>query len=675
MTWSKPQQTQFLKTKGKYIVDEQDKRVFLGGFNLGNWLLIEPWMLKLNELEGITAGRDIFDLLEKRFGPDKSDQLYKLYLDNFITEEDIQYLAGLGINFIRLPFWYRALFDKRYSNKEMSYLDRAIRWCKKYNLYLLIDFHGAPGGQSNDSGILGEKQQNRLWGDEKYIKELIRMWEKIAEKVKDEPIVAGYDILNEAMGVPDIKTLMELYDRIYKAIRKIDKRHIIYMEDALKGIHRMPRPDSMGWKNVVYSFHYYPGFAAEDDMSRIKQGYQVFLPSLRAAQEYFDVPIHVGEFNSMSMTKGGVEFLRRYMRIFTEYQWPWNIWNYKKIMTDEEDMWGLAGIYTGWKVPDMKVLSFRNMEKLFKSFHTKKLKKNSLYEFMVKNFFSNKKKYTLVRSLYKDGHILIPRNGLLLRKQEHKGIRVNWNRLASSFTSWSSGDSAIWKINIEKDGPYKISLNYGATNNDPGIELLIDNYNYRILNLKETPGDYDGSTNIEIGKVEFQKGPHLLEVKGLSPGEKIMELHSVNVIPIKEKPGMNLLKPSLDHDILLTPLHNIELNRREDLCIEWHNNPPNIGHISDKESFQWEIDSPFEAEYLFSSLFSSPCTNVKMEVYLNEKLTDTIILPDTGEWFKYKEVKGRSVHLRKGLNILKCVMSSPSVEGLGNIRSIQLLKN
>ena len=34
-----------IKVQGRYLVDQSGKRVILNGTNLGNWLMLEMWML------------------------------------------------------------------------------------------------------------------------------------------------------------------------------------------------------------------------------------------------------------------------------------------------------------------------------------------------------------------------------------------------------------------------------------------------------------------------------------------------------------------------------------------------------------------------------------------------------------------------------------------------------
>jgi hypothetical protein len=54
------QRMSFLKTDGRMIVNEQGQEVLLGGFNLGNWLLVEPWMIKLSGDNGAPTGKEVF---------------------------------------------------------------------------------------------------------------------------------------------------------------------------------------------------------------------------------------------------------------------------------------------------------------------------------------------------------------------------------------------------------------------------------------------------------------------------------------------------------------------------------------------------------------------------------------------------------------------------------------
>lgn len=664
----------WLKVSGQKIVNERGEEVFLAGFNLGNWLLVEPWMLKLSGLDGIQAGRDIFDLFEKRFGPEKGREIYFTHADNYITEEDIRYLAGLGVNFVRVPFWYRALFDAKYARKELHYLDQAVNWCRKHGVYVLIDMHSAPGGQSSDTGILGERLKNQLWTSEENIRETIRMWQTIARKYRDDPVVAGYDLLNEATGAPSYETLMKVYDRIYRAIREIDTKHIIFIEDALKGIYRMPPPRDMGWENVVYSFHFYPGFGGPDNMEEIIAASQVTLPSLKAASDYLQVPFHAGEFNSMTISKGGIEYLRRYMQIFREYGWSWNIWSYKRIDDNDEDRWGLAGKVADWQVPDLNKMSFEEAKAFFRNFNFRTAGKNAAYEAMIRDFFLESRNFRRKEYLTKEKIVLAPQNGHMIRSAFNSGIRVEWNRKKINFGFWNRDDSVLWKIEISREnaGIYRMTLDYATDSPEARLNLILDHYLHKKIALPRTRGGWEGYTPSVEGYIRLSEGVHFLKLTGVSPDAGVMNLRSVLLERVSSAPA--LLEASPEAEIVLSPFEARRMNRKKSLCVEWQNNPPNFGCMSGWESVEWEIDSLREADYDLGFLFSTPHSGIMFEIYWNEELFKTIKVPSTGGWHDYSVIRPGTVRMKKGKNGVRFVILSGFDENSGNLRSVRLKK-
>ena len=65
------------------------------------------------------------------------------HFDTFITEKDIEYIANLGFDHVRVPVDYNVLEDEEGNVKEngFGYLQSCLDWCKKYGLHMLIDLH------------------------------------------------------------------------------------------------------------------------------------------------------------------------------------------------------------------------------------------------------------------------------------------------------------------------------------------------------------------------------------------------------------------------------------------------------------------------------------------------------------------------------------------------------
>ena len=102
-----------------------------------------------------------------------------------------------------------------------------------------------------------------------------------------------YDLLNEPNC--DVNSYLQknnlvtisVYNRLYKAIREVDKDHIMTMEGIWR-LYNLPAPWFIGWTNVVYQLHFY-------DTSNFMYSLLVFFAKLYP----YNVPLYVGEFKPM----------------------------------------------------------------------------------------------------------------------------------------------------------------------------------------------------------------------------------------------------------------------------------------------------------------------------------------------------------------------------------------
>lgn len=73
--------------------------------------------------------------------------------ETWVTEDDFASWARAGLNHVRLPIGYWALDIKQgepWVSGSWEYVIKAAEWCKKYNLQLMVDLHGAPGSQNGN---------------------------------------------------------------------------------------------------------------------------------------------------------------------------------------------------------------------------------------------------------------------------------------------------------------------------------------------------------------------------------------------------------------------------------------------------------------------------------------------------------------------------------------------
>lgn len=332
-----------LSVEDGYLVDENGEQVLLFGVNLGNWMLMETWMNAITGYSGDWAHYDTLALLNERFGAEKTAELMRVYEENFITEQDIAQIEKLGFNCVRVPFWYRNfmledgtwLTENMDENPGFQRLDWLIEQCGAHGIYVILDLHGAPGGQSTNHST-GKAGRNVLYTDEASMQAAERLWTAIAARYKDSPVVAAYDLLNEPQNNGDtygvnnwpaesedaVQNTNAAYDRLYRAVRSVDGEHLISLE-GIWSTTVLPDPEEMGYENMLYQLHLY-----DTDKGMI----QYRVKELKTARKDWDVAVLVGEFNNFAEEAYAC---RQYVKNDISYV----KWTYKTMNTG--DNWGL----------------------------------------------------------------------------------------------------------------------------------------------------------------------------------------------------------------------------------------------------------------------------------------------------------------------------------------------
>lgn len=346
----------FLHTNGQDIVNESGQKILLKGVGLGNWLLPEGYMWKF----GINGDRPrkIEKLIADLIGKEKAANFWKIFRQNYITEADIKRIAELGFNSVRPALNSRLFLTEGekpvYVEEGFQLIDSLVTWCKKYNLYVIIDMHGAPGGQTGANIDDSPNNIPELFIERKYQDQLVELWVKLAQRYKDEPIVAAYDLLNEPLpintGAADkYKHLLEpLYKRITAAIRKVDQKHMITLEgfNWSNDWSLFTKPFD---NNVFYQFHYYC-WARPDNLNEIDE-------FLRKRDE-LNTPIWVGETGE----KGNAIYWAT-TQLFESKNIGFSFWPWKKMDTkntpysiNKPTNWDLIAEYSkGGAKPDPEI--------------------------------------------------------------------------------------------------------------------------------------------------------------------------------------------------------------------------------------------------------------------------------------------------------------------------------
>ncbi len=316
----------FLTTKGQDIVNRKGEKVRLKGVNLGAWMIFEGWLCPYeDDLDHYT----VLEKLTERFGEEKAYELFNTYMDNWITEYDLDEIKKMGFNCVRVPFWFRNFYYDDNGRKildengewDFSRLEWVVSECAERKLYVVLDMHGAVGYQS-DAPHSGKGHSVGLYADteqgERYRELTDELWTEIATRFKDEPAVAMYDLLNEPMCDVEAteferrKNNEMIYTRLYDTIRTVDSEHIITMEAIWTAI-ALPLAWTKGWENVVYQVHFY-------NNSNFIFNFFAWVTKFI----YSDVPMMMGEFYPHQKTTWDNCF-----RTLDKANYSWFLWTYK----------------------------------------------------------------------------------------------------------------------------------------------------------------------------------------------------------------------------------------------------------------------------------------------------------------------------------------------------------
>ncbi|MHB8888909.1 MAG: glycoside hydrolase family 5 protein [Acidobacteriaceae bacterium] len=307
-------ETGFVHTNGQQLVTPDGKTLMLRGTNLGNWLEPEGYMFHF--AGGPQSPREIEQLFNELIGPAAAEAFWRQYRKNYITEQDIAFLHRTGFNVVRVPMHYK--FFESDPSEGFALIDQLVKWCRQNHIYIILDMHCAPGGQTG-ANIDDSWNYPWLYESPESQQQLIDTWKRIAHHYRNEPTILGYDLLNEPIpNFPQLqkynKDLEPIYKRVTAAIRTVDRHHVVILGGAQwdGNFSVFGKPFD---KNVMYTFHQY-----------------WMPPTQHAVQKYVDfrstynVPIWLGESG-----ENNDAWITQYRELLDKNQISWTFWPYKKM--------------------------------------------------------------------------------------------------------------------------------------------------------------------------------------------------------------------------------------------------------------------------------------------------------------------------------------------------------
>lgn len=314
--------SKFITIDGPNLVAPDGEKFFIRGTNLGNWLNPEGYMFGFSKTN---SASNINLMLSQLVGPDFTAEFWRAFKDNYITEKDIDFIVSTGANTIRVPFHYKLFTDEDYmgltaEQDGFERIDQLVEWCRGKGVYLILDMHDAPGGQTGDN-IDDSHGYPWLFESEESQKLYCDIWKRIAQHYKNEPVILGYDLLNEPIA-PYFENQAEIdaklagvYKRGVEAIRTVDKNHIILLGGAQWNGNFKPLENTLFDDKIMYTCHRYGGGT---DANAIR--------SFIEFRDRYNRPMYMGEIGHNTD-----EWMASFCKTMVENNIGYTFWPYKKI--------------------------------------------------------------------------------------------------------------------------------------------------------------------------------------------------------------------------------------------------------------------------------------------------------------------------------------------------------
>ncbi len=286
-----------LRVAGDRIVNASGHPVYLRGFQGVEFYSVDTeWYLQATQVRGEDPA-----LLDR----------YAVDLHRYtLTDFDLREFRSVGANVVRIWFQLHELEKQpyRYSETALTLLEATVNAIGEQGIYVIPVLGGTGQNPFEDS----QPYLKRGWGvwdrGNGIWERTVALWGAVAERLADNPYVAGYDLINEPQA-PSKATLHDYYQEVIGAIRSRDRHHILFLEtDVAK-----PLQHQLGGRyddaNLAASFHfYYPAnftlLHDPDPALRYPGDYRLCLPNQRCVvtrwdrdtlAQLFDVALHLPE--------------------------------------------------------------------------------------------------------------------------------------------------------------------------------------------------------------------------------------------------------------------------------------------------------------------------------------------------------------------------------------------
>jgi len=328
-----------IHTEGRWIKDEKGRVILLRGMNLSNKAKSPP------------------------FHPLRDDQ-----------EAELDRLKAWGFNSLRYLIIWEAIepapgvYNQYYLSKLDEWVDRAT----SRGFYLVLDMHqdiysrvfcgdGAPewaaltylpGPDCSETWYLNyfspavQASFDNLWTNDLLQDHYIKAFQEVARRYKDNPLVIGYDIINEPhpgslpLNGPDFEQerLEPFYKKLIPALRNVHPGCLIFFEPSIVvGGGLKTYLGKMPFSNLVFAPHYYDPMVMwvnPYDGKRTRAMAAFDLLEKESREQLGDIPWWVGEWGILASTTNSLGYMKDQAELMDEFLAGWADWDYNILEDD-----------------------------------------------------------------------------------------------------------------------------------------------------------------------------------------------------------------------------------------------------------------------------------------------------------------------------------------------------
>ncbi|NOZ05413.1 MAG: cellulase family glycosylhydrolase [Chloroflexi bacterium] len=298
------------------------------------------------------------------------------------VQTDLDQLAGWGANYVNIshPGLFTETAPYTVDLSIQNNLDNLLTMTARADMFAVISFRSGPGRAEFSVCCLGDSWfdtsylNDSVWQDQAAQDAWVEMWRYTAERYRNNPIVAGYDLMVEPnsneVGSDAVNDLLDIWDpqefyakyggslydwnqlypRIVAAIRQVDAgTPILIGGNGYSAVDWLPYVRPISDTHTLFTIHQYapmafthqeppltntyPGVFDTDDDGVNDQFDRAWIDDWLTTVDTFTathgIPVAANEFGTMRWETGAAAFMNDEMALFEQRGLNYALWDWE----------------------------------------------------------------------------------------------------------------------------------------------------------------------------------------------------------------------------------------------------------------------------------------------------------------------------------------------------------